>query len=58
MMKCIKGKFITVNKFITEEGELIWVYPFQNIWQEIKLDRDVFIQLDKNNFIKDVVFCS
>lgn len=58
MMKCIKGSFITVNKFITEDLELIYVYPFQNLWNEIedKIGYEVFIQIDKNNFVKDCVF--
>ena len=58
MMKCIRGKFEHINRFITEEGILIYVYPWQNLWREIKanLDYEVFIQIDEDSIVKDVVY--
>ena len=58
MMKCYRGVFVTVNKFKTDDQKTINVYPWQNLWTEIEknIGYEVFILVDDNNFVKDIVF--
>lgn len=59
MMRCIRGSFISINSFITENDcNKIFVLPYQNLWPLInsKLGHDCFISIENGNVVKEVVF--